>query len=67
MQINVARADGQAMPFAASPQDGETGKQQGIVDPGGNALVLVDREQGTLTASGRTGSAKPRMQYRRRK
>ncbi|KAB0686468.1 fimbria/pilus outer membrane usher protein [Burkholderia territorii] len=48
VQFNVAQADGQPVPFGASLEDLESGKQLGIVDPGGNALVLLEQEQGTL-------------------
>lgn len=48
VQFSVVQADDQPVPFGASLEDVETGKHLGIVDPGGNALVLLDQEQGTL-------------------
>ncbi|KUZ09169.1 fimbrial protein [Burkholderia diffusa] len=55
VQFNVAQADGQPVPFGASLEDEESGKQLGIIDPGGNALVLLDREQGTLAVKWKDG------------
>ncbi len=47
VQFELSRADGSALPLGASVQDAD-GKQLAVVDPTSRALVLSDREEGTL-------------------
>ncbi len=56
--FNVTQADGQPVPFGASLEDTGTGKQLGVVDPGGNALVLLEREQGALAVKWKDGQCR---------
>ncbi|MBN3769077.1 fimbria/pilus outer membrane usher protein [Burkholderia sp. Se-20378] len=55
VQFNVTQAEGQPVPFGAGLEDEATGKQLGIVDPSGNALVLLEHEQGTLKVKWKDG------------
>ncbi|MGY2283974.1 fimbria/pilus outer membrane usher protein [Pseudomonas gingeri] len=47
VQFELSLADGSALPLGASVQDAE-GKSLAVVDPTSRALVLSDREEGTL-------------------
>ncbi|MGU7815033.1 fimbria/pilus outer membrane usher protein [Burkholderia sp. AW49-1] len=47
VQFNVTQADGQPVRFGASLEDMD-GKQLGLVDPSGNALVLLNADRGEL-------------------
>ncbi|WP_226800277.1 fimbria/pilus outer membrane usher protein [Burkholderia sp. Z1] len=49
VQFNVVQANGRPVPFGASVEDAKTGKSLGIVDPGGNALVLLEQGHGAVT------------------
>lgn len=48
-QFALLQADGKPVPFGASVEDAQTGRPLGIVDPNGNAFVLLNQEAGTLT------------------
>lgn len=47
VQFELRLADGSALPFGASVQDAQ-GKALAVVDPTSRALVLSDRQEGTL-------------------
>ncbi|NWA01339.1 fimbria/pilus outer membrane usher protein [Pseudomonas gingeri] len=51
VQFELSLADGSALPLGASVQDAD-GKQLAVVDPTSRALVLSDREEGTLQVKG---------------
>lgn len=54
-QFTLQQIDGKPVPFGASVQDAQTGKQLGIADPNGNAFVLLNQEQGTLVVKWKEG------------
>lgn len=54
-QFTLQQADGTPVPFGASVEDAETGKQLGIADPGGRAFVLLNQEKGTLAVKWKDG------------
>jgi len=48
-QFALQQADGKPVPFGASVEDAQTGRHLGITDPNGNAFVLLNQQQGSLT------------------
>ncbi|WP_296224468.1 fimbria/pilus outer membrane usher protein [Ralstonia sp. UBA689] len=48
-QFALQQADGKPVPFGASVEDAQTGRHLGITDPSGNAFVLLNQQQGSLT------------------
>ena len=48
-QFALQQANGTPVPFGASVEDAQTGRHLGIADPNGNAFVLLNQEQGTLS------------------
>jgi outer membrane usher protein len=55
VQFTLQQAEGKPVPFGASVEDAQTGKQLGIADPSGKAFVLLNQEQGTLTVKWKEG------------
>ncbi|CAJ0715666.1 Outer membrane usher protein FimD [Ralstonia edaphis] len=55
VQFTLQQADGKPVPFGASVEDVQTGKQLGIADPSGKAFVLLNQEQGTLVVKWKEG------------
>lgn len=54
VQFELVKADGTPLPFGASVESAE-GEQLAIADPSGNALVLVNADQGTLKVKSAAG------------
>ncbi len=48
VQFELVRADGSKVPLGASVED-EQGRALAVVDPGSQALVLSDRDSGSLS------------------
>ncbi|CAJ0771372.1 Outer membrane usher protein FimD [Ralstonia chuxiongensis] len=57
-QFALRQADGKPVPFGASVEDAQTGKQLGIADPNGNAFVLLNQEQGALVVKWKEGQCR---------
>ena len=54
-QFALQQADGKPVPFGASVEDAQTGKQLGIADPAGKAFILLQEEKGTLAVKWKEG------------
>lgn len=54
-QFTFQQADGKPVPFGASVEDTQTGRQLGIADPNGSAFVLLSQEHGTLSVKWKEG------------